>query len=121
MKITCRNCDGEMETLEIKKFEINQFMDGGFEAEATELDNHTFLLFGERLGTVVIEDRKVENIRWSLVLIALSQKIDDIKLNIEICKKNNALKSVLDRWEDLLNNYREEYRKILIMQQLSNK
>ncbi|WP_338630839.1 hypothetical protein [Clostridium baratii] len=56
MKITCRNCDGEMETLEIKKFEINQGMDEGFEAKATELDNHTFLLFGERLGTVEIEE-----------------------------------------------------------------
>lgn len=81
MKITCRNCDGEMETLEIKKFEINQFMDGGFEAEATELDNHIFLLFGERLGTVVIEDREVEN---ALTVKIDARNLDVIKNTLEV-------------------------------------
>lgn len=106
MKITCRNCDGDMETVEIKKFKINQFMDNGFEAKVTELDNHNFLLFGERLGTVMIEDTN-QDIDWDLILNAVSQKINDLKLNIEICKKNNNLKDDLSRWENLLVKYKK--------------
>ena len=56
MKITCKNCDGEIETIEIKKFEVYQGIDGDYEAEVTMVDGDYFLLFGERLGTVKIID-----------------------------------------------------------------
>ncbi len=56
MKITYKNCDGDIEIVEIKKFEVYQGIDGGFEAKATMYDGDCFLLFGERLGTVKIED-----------------------------------------------------------------
>lgn len=56
MKITCKNCDGEIETVEIKEFEVYQGIDGNFEAMVTMIDGDYFLLFGERLGTVKIED-----------------------------------------------------------------
>lgn len=56
MKITCKNCDGKIETVEIKKFEICQGIDGDFEAKAIMDNDDCFLLFGERLGTVMIED-----------------------------------------------------------------
>lgn len=88
MKITCRNCDGEMETLEIKKFEINQFMDGGFEAKATELDDHTFLLFDERLGTVKIENTKITLAAWKIARLEILIKW----LNVEI--KKSKIKEV---------------------------
>jgi len=56
MKITCKNCDGEIETVEIKQFEVCQGVDGDFEAKAILEDGDYFLLFGERLGTVKIEE-----------------------------------------------------------------
>lgn len=56
MKITCKNCDGEIETVEIKRFEVYQGVDGDFEATAILEDGDYFLLFGKRLGTVQIED-----------------------------------------------------------------
>jgi hypothetical protein len=56
MKITCRNCDGEIETVEIKKIEVYQGADGDFEAKAILEDGDYFLLFGKRLGNVKIED-----------------------------------------------------------------
>jgi hypothetical protein len=56
MKITCKNCDGEIETIEIKEFEIHQGLNGDFEAIAILENGDYFLIFGERLGTVKIED-----------------------------------------------------------------
>lgn len=56
MKIICKNCDGELEIVEIKKFEVYQGVDGDFEAMATLENGDYFLIFGERLGTVKIKD-----------------------------------------------------------------
>lgn len=56
MEITCKNCDGVIETQKIKEFEISQGIDGDFEAIATLENGDYFLIFGERLGTIKIED-----------------------------------------------------------------
>lgn len=66
MKITCKNCDGEIETLDIKEFKIYQDMFGQFGAKATRLDNNTFLLSDESLSVTEIKDIGIDRAEWKI-------------------------------------------------------
>ena len=115
MKITCMNCDREMETSYIKEIKIWKDMFGEFEAEATDLDNNTFLLSDESLSVTEIKDVSVNLVSWKI-----EEYIDQLE-KLVISLSNIYQQNYEEAEKDYIENKNDYYTRMLTVQGILNR
>lgn len=63
----------------------------------------------------------MDNINWNLMCIVIKEKIDDLKAEIMYCGCTELNEYKVPKLKRLLALHEEEYKKLIILQQESNK